>query len=441
MGRHGASPEPPAVVAGRSPGHGHGHGHGGPASDLPAGQGVTALLTGLVAVAVVLTVTSLVLLWPDRSALRTLKPVNPYQGVTFLEGTVTALTESTCPGTTEDRLPDGTIPTDAACAFATVRLDGADPAGAPVQVNVPPEVKRAGMGVGDRLRLAKYPTQPGEPVAYAYLDYDRSTPLLLLAAVFVLLVGLIARFKGLAALLGLAVVYPLVVWFVMPALRAGENPVLVAVTASAAVLLVVLYLAHGVNAKTTIALLGTFAGLLVCAGLAWWATGAAHLDGLTSEGNYQLSRLTTGSGLGGIVLCGIIIAGLGALNDVTITQASAVWEMRALAPHLSAARLFASGLRVGRDHLASTVYTIAFAYLGSGLPLLLLLDLYQQPFGQAVTGGELAEEIVRTLVGSIGLVMAIPLTTAIAALVAVRVRPTGGGGPAAAPGEWSAGPL
>lgn len=436
MGRHGVTPELPPGLAG----HGHGHGHGGPAVELPAGRGVTVVLTALVAAAVALTLVALVLLWPDREALKTLKPVNPFQGVQFTEGTVSALTDGKCPGTTEDRTADGTVPTEADCAFATVRLDGAPSTAEPVQVNVPPEVKRAGMAVGDRLRLAKYPTPPGEPVAYAYLDYDRSMPLVLLAVVFVALVVLIARFKGLAAILGLAVVYPMVVWFVMPALRAGENPVLVALTASSAVLLVLLYLAHGVNAKTTIALLGTFAGLLVSAGLAWWATGAAHLDGLTSEDNYQLSRLTTGNGLAGIVLCGIIIAGLGALNDVTITQASAVWEMRALAPDLSAARLFASGLRVGRDHLASTVYTIAFAYLGSGLPLLLLIDLYQQPLGQAVTGGELAEEIVRTLVGGIGLVLAIPLTTAIAALVAVRVRPPGTPSPVPGPREGSARP-
>lgn len=414
MGRHGTGPE-------GSPQIGHGHGHGGAASDLPAGRSVTAVLTALVVLAALLTVVSMALLWPDREALKALRPANPFQGVTFLTGSVSAITPGKCPGTTEDRGPDGTVPIEADCATATVRLKGADPAAEPIQVPVPPETVRAGMATGDALRLAKYPSQPGEPDIYAFVDYDRTSPLVLLGIVFAVLVVAVARFKGLAAILGLAVVYPTVVGFMIPALRAGEDPVLVAVTGSSAIMLVVLYLAHGVNAKTTIALLGTLAGLLVAATLAWWVSSAAHLDGLTSEDNFQLSRLTTGNGLAGIVLCGIIIGGLGALNDVTITQASAVWQMRAVAPHLSAARLFASGLQIGRDHLASTVYTIAFAYIGSGLPLLLLLDLYQQPLGQAITGGQIAEEVARTFVGGIGLILAIPLTTAIAALVAVRL--------------------
>jgi uncharacterized membrane protein len=108
------------------------------------------------------------------------------------------------------------------------------------------------------------------------------------------------------------------------------------------------------------------------------------------------------------------------LNDVTITQASAVWELRAVSPGASRRELFAGGMRIGRDHIASTVYTIAFAYTGAALPVLLLLEIYQLPLGPTLTSGEFAEELVRTMVGSIGLVLAIPLTTAIAALVVTR---------------------
>jgi uncharacterized membrane protein len=117
------------------------------------------------------------------------------------------------------------------------------------------------------------------------------------------------------------------------------------------------------------------------------------------------------------------------LNDVTITQASAVWELRAVSPGASRRELFAGGMRIGRDHIASTVYTIAFAYTGAALPVLLLLEIYQLPLGPTLTSGEFAEELVRTMVGSIGLVLAIPLTTAIAA--ALTPAPVG----AAAAGE------
>jgi uncharacterized membrane protein len=118
-----------------------------------------------------------------------------------------------------------------------------------------------------------------------------------------------------------------------------------------------------------------------------------------------------------IILCGIIIAGLGLLNDVTITQASAVWELHELAPTTSSGALFRGAMRIGRDHIASTVYTIAFAYAGTALPTLMLVSLYERSFRTAITSDEIAEEVVRTLVGSIGLVLAIPITTAVAVAV------------------------
>lgn len=179
----------------------------------------------------------------------------------------------------------------------------------------------------------------------------------------------------------------------------------------------VLYLAHGVSAKTTTALLGTIFGLALTAGLADWASRIGHLNGLSSEENYTLAQLTGEADLSGVILCGIIVAGLGVLNDVTITQASAVWEVRAHAPELGFRQLFVSGMRVGRDHLASTVYTIAFAYAGAALPTLILIDLYHRPLDQVLTSGQIAEEIVRTLVGAIGLILSIPVTTGVAALI------------------------
>jgi uncharacterized membrane protein len=124
-----------------------------------------------------------------------------------------------------------------------------------------------------------------------------------------------------------------------------------------------------------------------------------------------------------VLLCGIVIASLGVLNDITVTQAAAVWELHATDPAQSTARLFRSAMRIGRDHIASTVYTLVFAYAGAALPILLLIDISHQPTSSVLTSEPLAEEIARTLAGSIGLVLAVPLTTAIAVALARRSTP------------------
>ncbi len=185
----------------------------------------------------------------------------------------------------------------------------------------------------------------------------------------------------------------------------------------------VLYFAHGFSARTSTALLGTVFGLGVTAVLAAWATDTAHLTGVGDENAYTLANASDDLSISSIILCGLIISGLGVLNDVTITQSSSVWELYELAPNTSGRRLFTSAMRIGRDHIASTVYTIAFAYAGAALPVLILVSLYDRALLDTLTSGELAEEVVRTLVGSIGLVLAIPLTTVIAVLVVKAVGP------------------
>lgn len=184
----------------------------------------------------------------------------------------------------------------------------------------------------------------------------------------------------------------------------------------------VLYFAHGFSARTSTALLGTMFGLAITALLAAWATDAANLAGVGSHDSATLANISDNISISGIILCGLIISGLGVLNDVTITQSSAVWELWELAPETSARQLFTSAMRIGRDHIASTVYTIAFAYAGAALPVLILVMLYERPLGDALTSAELSEEVIRTLVGSVGLVLAIPVTTLIAVLV---VKATG----------------
>ena len=213
----------------------------------------------------------------------------------------------------------------------------------------------------------------------------------------------------------------------LPGLVEGKPPLLLALVGSTVIMIGVLYFAHGFSARTSTALLGTMFGLGITALLAAWATDAANLAGVGSHDAATLVNISANISISGIILCGLIISGLGVLNDVTITQSSAVWELYELAPGTSARKLFTSAMRIGRDHIASTVYTIAFAYAGAALPILIIVMLYDRPLGEALTSAELSEEVIRTLVGSIGLVLAIPVTTLIAVLVvkATGIRPAG----------------
>ena len=182
------------------------------------------------------------------------------------------------------------------------------------------------------------------------------------------------------------------------------------------------YLAHGITIRTTTALLGTLLGLMVTVLLAYAGTRAAGLSGASDEDALILGTQLPALALPSLFICGIVVAGLGALNDVTITQASAVWELDESDPQMPRRKLFSRAMRIGRDHIASTVYTLAFAYVGTALPTLILAMLSQRPFLELLTVSQIAEEIVRTLVASIGLVLAIPVTTAVGTFLVKFVR-------------------
>ncbi|MBD8062877.1 YibE/F family protein [Oceanitalea stevensii] len=289
-----------------------------------------------------------------------------------------------------------------------------------IPVQVPPEILENGTDEGDRIRLLFTPAALGSGVPYVFWDFERSAPIGWLAALYAVVVLLVARWRGLAAMAGLGASLAVVVLFVLPALMTGAPPLAVALVGGSAMMFFSVYLAHGVSIRTTTALLGTFIGLAVTTGLALWGTRAANLTGTTSETSLMLFGTYPGLRLQDLLLCGIVIAGLGALNDVTITQASAVWELHAADGTMGRRRLWAGGMRIGRDHIASTVYTLAFAYVGTALPVLLMAASYDRAFLDTLMAGELAEEVVRTLVSSVGLVLAIPATTAIAAAL-VRV--------------------
>jgi uncharacterized membrane protein len=211
--------------------------------------------------------------------------------------------------------------------------------------------------------------------------------------------------------------------FMFPALIVGHDPVLVGLVGSSAIMFVVLYAAHGFSGRTTTALIGTLFGLIVSAFLGWGAAKWAHLTGVASEDDVILSAAAPDLTLTSVVICGVIIAGLGVLNDVTITQASAVWEL-AGNERQTPRQLFTKAMRIGRDHIASSVYTILFASAGAIMSVLLLLTVYEKPLFSTLLREQFAGEVVRSLVGSIGLVLSVPVTTLIAVMVvAPREKP------------------
>lgn len=379
----------------------------------------TVLLAVLVPV-VAATVAGLVLLRPT-GAVHDAGIVD--QGATYAGATVAKVERQQCQGSNEDRLPDGTVPANVACLLVTADLPRRQ-----VQVWAPTTYSLADLAPGTRVVLQHLPAQDGLAEAWVFYDVDRAVPLWALTAAFAVVVVAVAGMRGLRSLVGLALAFGVIGFFLLPALLDGRDPLAVGVVASVAIMIVVLYLAHGFSRRTTTALLGTVAGLGVTAGLGALGAWAARLSGTATEEAYRYGQLTgqlTGTTMRGVFLCGLVLAGLGVLNDVTITQASAVWELRAADPTADRRTLFRRAMRIGRDHIASTVYTMAFAYAGAALPVLLLLEVYRAPLAQTLTSGAFVEEIVRALVGSIGLVLAIPLTTAVGVAVVGAARASG----------------
>jgi uncharacterized membrane protein len=294
-----------------------------------------------------------------------------------------------------------------------------DPVGDIAVLEFPDEVGQPDLVEGDVVYLAVVPLEDGL-VSYQLADRDRSGLLVALAVVFALAVVGLGRMRGLAALAGLVISICILLWFILPAIIGGEDAVLVALVGGGAIAMVSLYLAHGYNPLTHVAALGAFSALALTTALSWLTVEAANFSGLVSEEAFFLLAIPD-LDLGGILLAGIVLGTIGALDDVTVTQASAVWEVHEANPTLESAELFDSGLRVGRDHIVSAVNTLLLAYAGASLPLLIFFTLADQSLG-FIAGTEIvALEIVRTLVGSIGLVAAVPVTTWLSARVVASI--------------------
>ncbi len=269
------------------------------------------------------------------------------------------------------------------------------------------------LAVGDNVILGFDPVTN----SYYYQDRDRMGSLWWLILIFAVTVICLARVRGLLALFAMAGTVLMLVKFVAPSVLDGNDPVLVCVVAAAAIAYFSLYFTHGFSLMTTVALAGTLIALGLTLGISWVFFELAKFSGYSSEEAFVLPFLAESLDVRGLLLGGTIIAALGALDDVTVTQAATVLELSARNHDLSTKQLTMSGLRVGREHIASTVNTLLLAYAGSSIPLLLLFAVSEQSLGDVANSELIAIELVRTLCGSIGLVAALPITTYLAALL------------------------
>ncbi len=389
-------------------GHSHaGHSHAGHSHgphrwlDFPL-DATGRLLATAAGVALLIALIGTVVLWPSGDA--EVPQVLSTVGVDRYTVEVTEVVTGDCYGAPSE------IPCD---TISFLRDDGV--AGVYTQTN---SEFTSPVAVGDRVVVAD---QAGLGVEnefrYYFLDFDRDAPLYWLAVLFAAAVIGLGRSQGVRSLVALLASFVILATFTLPALLDTDSPVLVAIVGSAGVAAVTFYLTHGITHLSTVALLGSLTSLTLTGVLAWIFVPAANLTGLSSEDSLFLIAGNAEINIQGILLAGMIIGTVGVLDDVTITQASAVAEIHAANPAAPSKRIYDSALRVGRDHIGSTTNTLVFAYAGASLPLLMLLTQAQLSLGDALTSETIAIEIVRSLVGGIGLIASVPITTALATWV------------------------
>ena len=371
---------------------------------------MTRAFTLVAAALAVATLAGLAVLWPGEIDSQVAQGI----AVDSERATVERVEEQVCAGLSGQD-----------CQLVTARLESGERAGGAIQIQLAAGGLDPDVDPGDRIRVTEAPEPPpgAEAVTgtgWSLYDFERGRPMLILAGLFVVVVLAFARWRGALSLVGLAASLALVLLFVVPSILDGNPPLLVAVVGALAIALLTIPLAHGWGPKSAAALLGSAASLLLTALLAVLFTDLTHLTGLASEEAIFLQIGAADVSLEGLLLAGMVIGALGVLDDVTISQASTVLALRRANPALRFRELFGLALSVGRDHVSATVNTLVLAYVGAALPILLLFSAADLGVSQAANLEVVAKEIVATLVGSIGLIAAVPVTTALAAFLAVR---------------------
>lgn len=281
------------------------------------------------------------------------------------------------------------------------------------------------LDVGDKVMLTISITPDGEVSGY-FTDFYRKDSLLLLFGIFVLASVAISGWKGVRSLLGIILSLAVIVLIILPGIQEGKDPLTISIFGAFLFVSFSLYLIYGWNVKTHAAVLGSFIALSITGLLAYFFVNNARLTGYGDENMFYISQLTQNTlNVRSLLLAGVLIGTLGVLDDLVISQASAVFELFQKNPEQHFRELYKSAMHIGQDHIAATVNTLVLAYAGAALPMLLLFSFRNIDFGMALNLEYIAEEVVRTLVGSLGLFAAVPVTTALAAFIAIKYRDLG----------------
>ncbi len=277
--------------------------------------------------------------------------------------------------------------------------------------------------VGDTVLISYSYSSDGNNNFYI-TDVVRTKGVIILFSLFVLLAILVATKKGLFSLVAMAITFAILFLFVLPQIQLGRDPVFIVILSSVVIIPVTFYLSHGFEKKTSIAILGTIIALIITGILSNIFVNLTHLTGTSTE--EALFLQTVGGlqyNLQGLLLAGIIIGTLGVIDDITVSQTSIVFQLYSLKNEISSSELFKRSLQVGKDHIASMINTLILVYTGASLPLLLLFMSNPRPFGEILSYELITTEIVRTLVGSIGLILAVPITTYLASYFVRKYPP------------------
>lgn len=384
------------------------HDHGGFRSLRLGSSRLERSVWWAVGVCAALTLVGLIVLWPSGSVKRAAGDIEPQ-----------AAPVSAVVDTVGRDLCDEADPESGQCQFLSVRITSGSFDGEQALIQLPGGAGTTRFDDGDRIMVETFVDAEGQ-LQVSFIDFKRSSSLLVLLGLFVVVVLALGRLRGLGALGGLAASLLVLTVFVLPSILRGHDAVLVALVGSSVIAFLALFLAHGLNVGTAIALIGTFASMAIIGVLAAIFSGVSRLTGLADEYATVLPAFGIEVNLKGMLLAGIVIGSLGVLDDVTVTQVSAVAELRAAQPDATPGQVYRQALNIGRDHIASTVNTLFLAYAGAALPLLLLFTQSQQPITSIVSRELVATEVIRSLVGSIGLVASVPITTLLASRVMVQ---------------------
>lgn len=268
---------------------------------------------------------------------------------------------------------------------------------------------------GDRIYVFHSTDSLSGKEMYSVRDIDRSSVIFALVAIFVVVIIIFSGKQGLRSILSLIGSFFVILYFLIPSLLNGYPPIITSIVIAILILFFAIYFTHGFNRHSTVAFIGTVISIIFTGLLAYFAVYYARLTGFSSDEAVYLNFNTKGTlDFAGLMLGGIIIGVLGVLDDIAITQTSVVNEIYSSAPNLSKREVYFKALRVGREHVGALVNTLALAYTGASLPLLLLFSMSETSKMSILNKEIFVVEIIRTIVGSIGLILTVPITTFLA---------------------------